>query len=339
MEIRQLLAQVVDGRHLSIAEAEAFLNSVMRGEVSEPVLASFLTAMRIKGELPDEIFGFVNAMRGHSVRPKHKFEFDFIDTCGTGGDGKGTINVSTLSAIVLASLGVKVAKHGNRSVSSHTGSSDILTALGYSSPETHEEAEKRLLETGFTFLFAPQWHPSMKYAAHVRKELGFRTLFNMVGPLSNPFFPAYQVLGVYSPDLVKPFAEVMQKLELKGAIVCHSTDGLDEFSIYSQTQYAYYDGHRIEMREFRPEVLKIGTPDTKDFYAEDPDHALEVAKSILAGDVNAGTYAVALNTGVALFVLKKVPGIEEGFQMALDALKTGKTDKFFQDLVSKAKGT
>ncbi|MBM9576021.1 anthranilate phosphoribosyltransferase [Leptospira sp. 201903070] len=335
MEPRAAILKLIDRKHLTSEEAESFLNHVMKGEVSEILLSAFLSAMRANGESVDEVLGCTLALRKNALRPKTVFPFDLLDTCGTGGDGQGTINISTLSAITLASLGIKVAKHGNRSVSSHTGSSDILTRLGYKTEKTQEEVEQHLISQGFTFLFAPMWHPSMKYAGPVRKELGFRTVFNMIGPLSNPFSPQYQIIGVYEPELMELFIKVLQALGLKRAMVCHSRDGLDEFSIFSITDYSFLENGVISRHSFDPSILKLPTLKKEEVYASSSDHAEALARRVLQGEAIAGSHAVALNAGAGLFVMGKAPSIEEGYKNALEAILSGKTKKYFEDLISK----
>ncbi|MDV6234733.1 anthranilate phosphoribosyltransferase [Leptospira ellisii] len=335
MEPRAAVLKLIDRKHLDAEEAESFLGHVMKGEVSEILLASFLTAMRSNGESVDEVLGCTLALRKNALRPKTVFPFDLLDTCGTGGDGQGTINISTLSAITLASLGIKVAKHGNRSVSSHTGSSDILTRLGYKTEKTQEEVESHLVDRGFTFLFAPMWHPSMKYAATVRKELGFRTVFNMIGPLSNPFSPLYQIIGVYQPELMELFIKVLQALGLKRALVCHSRDGLDEFSIFQITDYTFLENGVISRHSFDPSVLGLSSLKREEVYADSSDHAEGLARRVLNSEPIAGAHAVALNAGAGLFVMGKAASIEEGYKTALESLLSGKTKKYFEDLISK----
>lgn len=335
MEIRKAILKVLDRKPLTVAEAEAVMNDIMKGSVSEILLASFLTALRSKGETVDELLGFSLALRRNALKPKTVFPFDMLDTCGTGGDGKGTVNISTLSAITLASLGLKVAKHGNRSVSSHTGSSDILTRLGYNTEKTQEEVESHLIESGFTFLFAPMWHPSMKFAGPVRKELGFRTAFNMIGPLSNPFSPQYQIIGVYEPELMETLIRVLQGLGLKKALVCHSRDGLDEFSIFETTDYTLLEDGVISRKDFDPKTLGLGTQSPQEVFTSGPDQAEELARRILEGEKIAGAHAVALNAGAGLFVMGKVHSIEEGYRIALEQLSSGKTKQFFQNLITK----
>lgn len=335
MEPRAVVLKLIERKHLTALEAESFMNYVMKGEVSEILLSSFLTSMRSNGESVEEVLGCTLALRKNALRPKTIFPFDLLDTCGTGGDGQGTINISTLSAIVLASLGVKVAKHGNRSVSSHTGSSDILTRLGYQTETTQEEVEAHLVNRGFTFLFAPMWHPSMKYAGPVRKELGFRTVFNMIGPLSNPFSPQFQIIGVYQPELMELFIKVLQSLGLKRALVCHSRDGLDEFSIFQITDYTFLENGVISRHSFDPKVLGLSSLNKEEVYTSSSDHAEILARKVLNSEPIAGTHAVALNAGAGLFVMGKVETIEQGYQIAKEAILSGKTKKYFEDLISK----
>ncbi|MBF3377865.1 anthranilate phosphoribosyltransferase [Leptospira borgpetersenii] len=335
MEPRAIVLKLIEHKHISVEEAEFFMNRVMKGEVSEILLSSFVTAMRAKGESVDEILGCTLALRKNALKPKTVFPFDLLDTCGTGGDGQGTINISTLSAITLASLGVKVAKHGNRSVSSHTGSSDILARLGYQTEATQEEVEAHLISRGFTFLFAPMWHPSMKYAGSVRKELGFRTVFNMIGPLSNPFSPQFQIIGVYQPELTELFIKVLQYLGLKRALVCHSRDGLDEFSIFQTTDYTLLENEVISRHSFDPRTLGFSSLKREEVYADSSEHAEVLARRVLNSEPIAGTHAVALNAGAGLFVMGKVKTIEQGYKIAWEALLSGKTRKYFEDLISK----
>ncbi|AVQ10827.1 Anthranilate phosphoribosyltransferase [Leptospira santarosai] len=335
MEPKAIVLKLIERKHLGVEEAEFFMNRVMKGEVSEILLSSFVTAMRANGESADEVLGCTLALRKNALKPKTVFPFDLLDTCGTGGDGQGTINISTLSAITLASLGIKVAKHGNRSVSSHTGSSDILTRLGYQTETTQEEVEADLVNHGFTFLFAPMWHPSVKYAGPVRRELGFRTVFNMIGPLSNPFSPQFQIIGVYQPELMELFIKVLQSLGLKRALVCHSRDGLDEFSIFQITDYTFLENEVISRHSFDPKTLGLSSLNREEVYADSSDHAEILARKVLNSEPIAGTHAVALNAGAGLFVMGKVETIEQGYEIAWDALLSGKTRKYFEDLISK----
>lgn len=328
-----LLEKLTQKENLSFAQARDFMLEVMRGEVSEIVLASFLTALKMKEETEEELAGCVNAIRESAVPIGKKFEFDFIDTCGTGGDSKSSINISTLSAITLASMGIKVAKHGNRSVSSVCGSSDLLEGLGYPFPKTVQEAIQKFEEHGFVFLFAPFWHPAMKHAANVRKQLGFRTLFNMIGPLSNPFHPTHQVLGVYSSSILDKVAGVLERLNLKRAIVCHSRDGFDEFSIFHETEYVLMENGSRSYHVFNPKGF-IPMFKEEEIQIHSKEEAVKKAHEIFSGKLTAGTYSVALNSGVSLYVIGKAQAIEEGYHLALEHLQKGNVENYLKKICS-----
>lgn len=328
------LQKIVVQENLSTEESFQFMMKIMHGEVSEIILSSFLTALRIKGETSEELLGFARAMRENAVKPSHGFDFEFLDNCGTGGDGKGSLNISTLSALTIASMGIKIAKHGNRSVSSLCGSSDLLSELGYKITQSHEEVEAEFRQKNFTFLFAPAWHPSMKYAANVRKELGFRTVFNMLGPLSNPFNPSIQIVGVYSADIMEKIMQVLVGLGIKKAIVCHSEDGLDEFSIFKPTNYYYYDGFSIIKKSFDPAVLGIFPKENNGFYCNTKEESVGLAKKVLSGEEISGLYGVALNSGVAVYLSGMADSIEEGYKKALLQLKNGNVNSYIKQFIS-----
>ncbi|MCC5813366.1 MAG: anthranilate phosphoribosyltransferase [Leptospira sp.] len=335
MQAKDILHKVTNNQNLNSDEARSFLGFVMKGEVSDIVLSSFITAMKVKGETGEEILGFAQAMRKNAVQPKTKdWGFDILDTCGTGGDGKGSINVSTLSALTLASLGIKVAKHGNRSVSSVSGSSDLLSSLGYSLESSHEDVERKFQETGFTFLFAPAWHPAMKYAANVRKELGIRSFFNVIGPLSNPFSATHQIIGVFSKDWLDRMSFCLQELGLKAGIVCHSRDGLDEFSIFAPTDYMYLQDGKRETAVFDPADLGISQKlDPAEVYVSSPEKAVEFSRDILNGKETSGTHLVALNAGVALWLVKKVDSIKHGYRASLEQLLNKKVAQYTSEIL------
>lgn len=329
-----LIQKLIDSEDLSEEESYTFLKSVMAGEISEIVLSSFLTALKRKGETQDEIYGFVKAVRGAAQRPNIELPLEFLDTCGTGGDGKNSINISTLSALTLASIGIKVAKHGNRSVSSLCGSSDFLDEFGYSYKGNPSEIATRVTSQGFTFLFAPHWHPAMKYAATVRKELGFRTVFNLLGPLSNPFSPSHQIVGVYSVDLLPKFGGVLQRLGIKKAVVCHSLDGFDEFSIFQPTKYIYIQNNKMESHEFSPEILNLNHIKPEEIYASTRSESIRISERVLKGELSTGTYKVALNAGVGIFLMGLSESIPKGFEMALSQLSSGKVWEYFRHIIN-----
>ncbi len=334
MRSREILSKAVAKENLTEGEAFEFLSLVMNGECSEILLASFLTALKIKGEISDELLGFAKAMRSAAIKPKKNFDFDFLDTCGTGGDGKNSINISTLSALTLGSMGVKVAKHGNRSVSSVCGSSDLLSELGYKLDRTHEEIEDDFFKFGFAFLFAPFWHPAMKFAANVRKELGFRTFFNLIGPLSNPFNAPSQIVGVFSSEYLERVSNVLIKLGLKRSIVCHSEDGFDEFSIFRPTIFYHSIGKNYSKEFFDPSVLKLKNLKDDEIYTDSREKSVNLAKEILHGKVNTGAFAVALNAGVSLYLLEKVNNIPDGFEKALSEIESGRIKEYFSRILN-----
>ncbi|MCZ8239005.1 MAG: anthranilate phosphoribosyltransferase [Leptospiraceae bacterium] len=334
MQAKDILHKVASGQDINRDEARSFLGFVMRGEVSEIVLAAFLAAMKVKGETGEEILGFAQAMKKAALAPKTThWEYPVIDTCGTGGDGKGSINVSTLSALTLASMGIKVAKHGNRSVSSVSGSSDLLASLGIPLDMSHEEVESRFLHTGFAFLFAPAWHPAMKFAANVRKELGMRTFFNLIGPLSNPFHPTHQVIGVFSKDWIERVAFALSELGIESGLVCHSRDGLDEFSVFGITDYCFFKNKKMTYGEFDPKVLDLPKLNPEEIYISTPEKALEVSRRIIQGEDLSGTHLVALNAGVALWVLNQAESILAGYKLALKEILNKKVAQFASEIL------
>ncbi len=332
--IRPLLDKVIQKQNLTSSEAETAFGQIMKGEVSEILLSSFLTALKAKGEAIEEVLGAVIAMREASVKPSAPISFPFLDTCGTGGDGLGSFNVSTLSAFTLASLGVSIAKHGNRSVSSLSGSSDILESLGYNWKKDSAELVEDLKTKRFVFLFAPEWHPAMRFAGPVRKELGFRTIFNVLGPLANPFRPKFQVLGVYSRALVPLVAEVLVRLGVERAVVCHSEDGMDEFSIFAKTFYISVEGGKCQESTFDPKTLGLPSPDPSQVFTESKEASQSLFRRVLAGEPGSGTDLVALNAGAGLWVMGKTETIPKGFQMAKEALLSKKVSQFTRETLN-----
>jgi len=331
MDFAPFLKQAVEGRGLSSEEAFAAMIAVMDGEVSPVRLAAFLVAMRLKGETPAEIAGFARSMRAHSV--KISAPAGAIDTCGTGGDGCCTLNVSTLAALVAAAAGVPVAKHGNRSVSSSCGSADLLEKLGARIDCEPAASERCLAECGFAFLFAPRYHPAMKHAGPVRKELGLRTVFNLLGPLTNPAGVKRQVLGVYSPALVRPVAEALQSLGAEHALVVHSADGLDEISPGAPTRFAELADGRIAEGEIDPAKLGLEPVSAESLKVLGIDNAAAVARAVLEGQQTPARQAVALNAAAALMVAGRAADLREGLEQAGRVLASGQAAGTLEDFV------
>jgi anthranilate phosphoribosyltransferase len=283
--------------------------------------------MRLKGESVDEIAGATMALRDRCVKlPGYDgaAQKDLVDTCGTGGDGAGTINVSTLAAITAAGAGARVAKHGNRSVSSLCGSADLLTALNVRIDVSPEVAARCLKEAGFAFLFAPLYHPAMKSVGPARQEMGIRTLFNLIGPLCNPAGVRRQVMGVYSEELVELVAGVLSRLNCERAMVVASSDGLDEISVCAPTTIAHlHEDGKIKVLTMDPDDLGITTHRPDSLKGGDPDHNAALSLELLKGAHGAIRDAVVVNAGAALVVSGKAQDMSEGIKMACDSIDSG----------------
>jgi len=331
MDFPALLRRAVELEPLSADQAAAAMDAVMDGQVSPVRLAALLVALRIRGETPAEIAGFARSMRAHCV--KVSAPPGAIDTCGTGGDGCCTLNVSTLAALVAAGAGVPVAKHGNRSVSSSCGSADLLEKLGARIDCEPAVSQRCLAECGFAFLFAPRYHPSMKHAAPVRKELGLRTVFNLLGPLTNPAGVRRQVVGVYAPKLVRPVAEALAELGAERALVVHSHDGLDEISPGAPTRFAELRDGRIAEGEIDPAALGMEPVPAAALRAANIDEAAAMARAVLEGRTTPARQAVVLNAGAAIMVAGQAADLREGMERACRALATGAAAGVLEKLV------
>ena len=316
---------VVRGNDLSTQEAQTVMDEIMEGQASPVQVAALLTALRMKKEAVPEITGFAASMRAHclAIKPKAK---DLVDTCGTGGDLSNTINISTLAALVAAGAGAIVAKHGNRSVSSQCGSADVLEALGVNISLTPEQSQACIDKLGIGFMFAPAFHPAMKHVGPVRRELGFRTVFNILGPLSNPAGAPYQVLGVYDENLLRPVAQVLRNLGCKRALIVHGLDGVDEISITGKTRVTEIkrDG-RITTYTLAPEDLEIQSSSLTSIMGGNVSENARIAYDILSGREMAGPRVdvVVLNAAAVLWVAGKAENFKEGIAQARQALSNG----------------
>lgn len=323
--LREKLGKIVEGVDLDIDAMIEAVGAIMEGEASPVQVGAFLTALRLKGESEEEIAGAAMALRARCVRlPGDAFE-GAIDTCGTGGDGAGTVNVSTLAAITAAGAGAKVAKHGNRSVSSLCGSADLLTALGVRIDITPEAAARCLKDAGFAFLFAPIYHPAMKMVAPVRQEMGIRTLFNIIGPLCNPAGVRRQLMGVYSMELVPAIAGVLRMLGCDRGMVVASEDGLDEISVCAPTTVAhlYRDG-TVKVESIEPGDFGIPVHGLESLAGGAPEENAEISMELLKGAQGPVRDAVAINAAAALEVAGIASDLEEGLAMAASSLDSGR---------------
>jgi anthranilate phosphoribosyltransferase len=331
--IQQALAQLLDGRDLSRDEARTVMGSIMSGEATPAQIAGFLIALRAKGETADEIAGCAEAMREHvlPVRPRRA---DLVDTAGTGGDGAKTINISTAAALVAAAAGAGVAKHGNRAVSSASGSADVLEALGFELELPAERVADSIDELGFGFLFAPTHHPAMRHAAPVRRELAARTVFNVLGPLTNPAGARAQVVGVYAPELVRTIAEVLAQLGASRAFVVHGAGGIDELSPAGPNFVCEVVDGSVRARNIDP--LELGVPrcDPNELRGGSPAENAAAIRAVFAGENGGRRNAILLNAAGAIAAGGHAEGLREGLELARNAVDSGTAAARLDELIA-----
>jgi anthranilate phosphoribosyltransferase len=335
--IQQALARLLDGHDLSREEARGVMGSIMNGEATQAQIAGFLIALRTKGETADEIAGCAEAMREHAlpVRPRRN---DLVDTAGTGGDGARTINISTAAALVAAAAGAGVAKHGNRAVSSACGSADVLEALGFDLDLTAERVAQSIDELGFGFLFAPTHHPAMRHAAPVRSELAARTVFNVLGPLTNPAGARAQVVGVYAPELVRTIAEVLAQLGATRAFVVHGAGGIDELSPSGPNFVCEVVNGDIRARNIDP--LEFGLPrcDPAELRGGSPEENAAAIRGVFAGEDGGRRSAILLNAAGAIAAGGHADDLREGLELAREAVDSGAAAARLDALIAFTRG-
>ncbi|HQP31937.1 MAG TPA: anthranilate phosphoribosyltransferase [Deltaproteobacteria bacterium] len=320
--MKEAFEKLIAGQHLSQPEMEQCFDLIMSGQVNDVQIGGFLTALRIKGETPDEIETAARVMRRHAVAVNTGCG-TVVDTCGTGGDGASTYNISTAVAFVMAGAGYKVAKHGNRSVSSSSGSADCLEALGVPINLGPADAARAIRERGFCFLFAPAYHPSMKYAMPARKQLGIRTIFNTLGPLANPAGATNQVIGVYARSLVDPICEALKNMGLKGAMVVHS--GLDEVSVSGPTRYARLSDGTISMGDIGPEDAGLSPLPADDLRVSSPQESARKIQDLFEGRLEGACMnSLLLNAAAAFMAVDGAMDLKDGVIMARDVLRSGR---------------
>jgi len=321
--IREAIGKLVEGANLTEPETLQVMEEIMTGQATPAQIGSFLTALRLKGETIDEITGCAQVMRQHATRIKTDAA-TVVDTCGTGGDRSHTFNISTISAFVVCGVGLVVAKHGNVSVSSKCGSADLLRALGVKIDLDPAKVEKCLSEIGIGFLFAPLLHGAMKYATPARKEIGIRTIFNILGPLTNPAGAGHQLLGVYDQALTEPLARVLGNLGSRHSLVVHGMDGLDEVSTTAETQVSELLKGEVKTYSIRPEDLGISRTKMDDLKGGDAETNAKIAMGILNGRPGPQGDIVCLNAGCAIYAGDKAKDISEGIELARKSLDSGK---------------
>jgi anthranilate phosphoribosyltransferase len=320
-DLKLLIGRVAAGHRLTMAEAERAFDIMMSGNATPSQMGAFLMGLRVRGETVDEIAGAARVMRAKSL--KVEAPPGAIDTCGTGGDASGTYNVSTAASLVVAALGVPVAKHGNRALSSKSGAADVLTALGVNIDADMSLVRRALFEAGIGFLMAPRHHAATRHVAPTRVELGTRTIFNLLGPLSNPAGTRRQLVGVFGRDWIEPMAKVLGLLGIEKAWVVHGSDGIDEITTTGPTFVASLDGGKVSTFEVTPE--EAGLPRTKpeQLKGGDPQHNAQALRGVLAGEKGAYRDIVILNAGAALIVAGRAKSLKDGAAMAARAIDDG----------------
>ena len=331
MTFLTLLHTLANGVDLTEDEMVSAMTQIMEGKVTDSQLAGFLTALHLKGETVAEIVGAARVMRAKAEKLDIK-STPLVDTCGTGGDGSDTFNISTASALVAAGAGVKVAKHGNRAVSSRSGSADVLKCLGVNLSASLSTVARCVEEVGIGFLFAPLMHKAMKHAAVVRKELGFRTIFNVLGPLTNPANAQAQVLGVFDAKWVQPLAEVLRELGCGHALVVHGSDGLDEITLTGESQVAELKNGEVTSYILHPEEFGFKICDYEDLKGGTPEENAVMIQNILDGESGPRRDIVLLNSAAAIYVAGKADSLESGIQCAVDSIESGKAREKLEGL-------
>jgi len=332
--IRKMIAKVTEGENLTEEETRKVISEIMEGKATSAQIASFLTALRMKGETVEEITGCAKEMLNRAS------SFDLsedvlVDTCGTGGDGSNTFNISTAVAFVVAGVGLAVAKHGNRALSSRCGSADVLEVLGVKLDISLEKLKECLKRIGIGFLFAPLYHRAMKYALGPRQEIGIRTIFNILGPLTNPLRANVRLLGVYHPSLTEPLARVLKNLGVKGAFVVHGEDGLDEISLSARTRITQLKEGRIKTYYIKPEDLGMRRVSQEAIRGGDGKENARILRSILEGEEKgAKREIVLLNSAACLVAADMAKDLKEGIEMARESIDSGRAKEKLEMLIA-----
>jgi len=330
--IREAIIKAANRENLTFECAQTVMNEIMEGNASEIQMAAYLAAMSVKGETIDEITASAAGMRKHCVRILH--DMDVLEIVGTGGDHSNSFNISTTSALVISAAGIPVAKHGNRASSSRTGSADVLEALGVDITIPPEQSLNILKTINLCFLFAQNYHISMKYVAPVRRELGIRTIFNILGPLVNPAGANMELLGVYEPELIEPMAKVLCNLGVKRGMVVFGHDGLDEISLSSPTTVCEIRDGFIKSYEIEPEQFGMTRCKKEDLLGGTPPENAKITRDILCGEKGPGRNAVLLNSAAAIHIAKPEVSIQDGIALAAEAIDSGKASEQLKQFIN-----
>jgi anthranilate phosphoribosyltransferase len=321
--IQDAISKLIEKKDLTMQEAETVMNEIMSGGATDAQIAGFLIALRLKGETIDEITACAKVMRQKASRIKPKNHDALIDVVGTGGDKSGTFNISTVAAFVTVGAGIPVAKHGNKGVSSKSGSADVLAALGININLEPKQVEECISEVGIGYMFAPKFHSAMKYAIGPRRELGVRTIFNILGPLTNPAEAPFELMGVFDEELVEPLAEVLGKLGCKRALVIHG-NGLDEFTLEGETKVAEYQNGHVETYMVKPTDFGIKLAGLSEIQGGTPQDNAKITLDILNGKKGPKREVVVLNAGAAIYTQGRAESIQEGIDLAQDSIDSKK---------------
>ena len=331
--IKEAIVKLSKKEDLTYQEAETVMDEIMSGQATAVQMSSYLTALSMKGETIDEITASAAGMRAHCIKLLH--DLDVLEIVGTGGDGANSFNISTTSSLVIAAGGVPVAKHGNRAASSKSGAADCLEALGVNITIEPEQSKTLLEEIGICFLFAQKYHTAMKYVGPIRKELGIRTIFNILGPLTNPAKANMQVLGVYSKELVNPMSRVLSNIGVKRGMTVFGMDGLDEISASDKTYVCEFRDGWFKEYEIEPEDFGYKKCDKSELEGGIPEENAEITRNILNGTLRDGKRnAVCLNAGAAIYVAGKADSLAEGIKIAEETIDSGKAIERMNEIVA-----
>lgn len=329
--MKEILLKLANGNHLTEYEAEQTMNTIMAGSASPAQIAAYLTLLQARGETIAELLGSARAMRDHAL--PLTVQGTIVDTCGTGGDGAGTFNISTAAALVASAGGVSIVKHGNRAASSLAGSADVLAALGVTIDMNPRAAEKCVEEIGICFLFAQAYHPAMKHVAPIRKELGYRTMFNILGPLTNPARPKRQVLGTPNTEIARKMAHVLASLGSEHALVVTSEEGLDEISISGMTYLFEVKDHSVRESTLRPSDVHLSEYPLEGIRGGTPDHNAQIIEAVFAGERGPTRDVVVINAAAAFYVAGKVTTLDDGARLAEKMIDSGAASHKLRELI------
>lgn len=332
--IKEAIIKVTNKEDLSYDEALQVMNEIMDGEATDVQKSAYLTALAMKGETIDEITGSAVGMRSHALQVQH--DMDVLEIVGTGGDKSNSFNISTTAALVISAAGVPVAKHGNRAASSKSGAADCLEALGVKIALEPEQSEKLLKDVGITFLFAQKYHTAMKYVGPIRKELGIRTVFNILGPLTNPANADLQVMGVYCEELVEPMAHVLHKMGVKRGMVVFGMDVLDEISLSADTKVCEFNGDDFKTYTISPEQFGYEKCAKEDLLGGTPEENAAITRAVLSGEKGAKRNAVVMNAGAGLYVAGKADSLKAGMELAEELIDSGAAMKELEAFVKES---